>query len=102
MNKKIINPKAFDEACRRAELDLNTKVSNIPAKGIIISDGFGNRYTITSDAKIVKVDGLETQVIEAYNRRIAARRKTIGNRMLKRRYKRTLQKIKPIESKGQI
>lgn len=103
MNKKIINPKAFDEACRKAGLDLNTKVNDSPAKGVIISDDIGNRYTITPDAKIVKVGGWEARVVEAYNRRgIIARRKAIGNKMLKRRYKRGLQKVKPIESKGQI
>ena len=103
MNKKVINPKAFDEACKKVGLYLNTTVSSRPAKGVIISDDVGNQYTITPDAKIVKVDGWEAQVIESYKRRrMVARRKKVGNKTLKRLYKRGLQKAKSTESKEKM
>lgn len=55
MRKKTINSKAFNEACRKAGLDIATGVGNISGKGIKIKDAQGNVYVVNQDMQIVKV-----------------------------------------------
>ena len=100
MKKKTINSKAFDKACTKVGIELNAKSRSTPPKGIVIEDGMGNEYTISSDSRIVKVNRLEDKIVRTCSLRVAASQKRIRGRMQRTRDARRLQKTRPTESKG--
>lgn len=89
MNKKSINIKAFEEACRKAEINLISKASDAPSGEVIIKDAQGNRYFVAPDMQLVKIPSITPEMAERIRKNSNRRRGMIAARVVRKRGKMT-------------
>ena len=67
MNKKSINIKAFEEACGKAGINLNSKAGTKLPDGVIIKDAQGNKYFVAPAMQLVKIPSITPEMVEKIN-----------------------------------
>ena len=87
MNKKSINTKAFEEACRKAGINLNSKASYAPSAGVIIKDAQCNKYFVAPDMQLVKIPSISPEMAERVKMNSNRRRGMIVARAMRKKEK---------------
>lgn len=89
MNKKTINIKAFEEACRKAGINLISKASDASSGEVIIKDAQGNRYFVAPDMQLVKISSIPPEMAERIRKISNRRRGMVAARAISKRAKMT-------------